>query len=123
MPDPAGPLAIASSLSSVNARLFAFAKQLKGRGHHIIVAGPDELDQVKRNRPRTDGLLRLESGAPVQGLQAVIFFIDPDYIRVRSRELVFISICDRVSVSTVVVGISQRPSMSWGDSCCLGANI
>ena len=47
MPDPSGPMAIASSLSSVNARLFAFAKQLKGRGHQILIAGPDELDQVR----------------------------------------------------------------------------
>ena len=46
MLEPAGPMAIASSLSSVNARLFAFAKQLKGRGHQVLVAGPDELDQV-----------------------------------------------------------------------------
>ncbi len=46
MPEPTGPMAIASSLSSVNARLFAFAKQLKGRGHQVLIAGLDELDQV-----------------------------------------------------------------------------
>ena len=46
MPEPAGPMPIASSLSSVNARLFAFARQLKGRGHQVLIAGPDELDQV-----------------------------------------------------------------------------
>jgi len=40
-------MAIASSLSSVNARLFAFAKQLKSRGHQVLIAGPDELDQVR----------------------------------------------------------------------------
>ena len=39
-------MAIASSLSSVNARLFAFARQLKSRGHHVLIAGPNELDQV-----------------------------------------------------------------------------
>ena len=39
-------MAISSSLSSVNARLFAFAKQLKGRGHQVLIAGPDELEQV-----------------------------------------------------------------------------
>ena len=46
MEDPAGPGTIASSLSSVNARLFPFAKQLRSRGHQVLIAGLPEVDQV-----------------------------------------------------------------------------
>lgn len=42
----AGPRAISSSLSSINARLFPFAKQLQSRGHRVLIAGLRELDQV-----------------------------------------------------------------------------
>ena len=44
--EPAGPGAIASSLTSVNLRLFPFAKQLRSRGHRVIIAGLRDLDQV-----------------------------------------------------------------------------
>ena len=37
---------IFAALSSVNARLFAFAGQLRRRGHRVLIAGAAELDQV-----------------------------------------------------------------------------
>ena len=46
--DPLAPPPIFAALSSVNARLWAFAGQLRRRGHGVAIAGLAELDQVRK---------------------------------------------------------------------------
>ena len=45
--DPLAPREVWAALSSVNARLWAFAGQLRRRGHTVLIAGAGELEQVR----------------------------------------------------------------------------